>query len=595
MKNKILLISFGTILMMLSSCVHFVPLALDTSEDNDPYYVTTSKKNSDYSDKFTATDIFTDVIKNTWGLEKDNCREFVVVNDVKKAGSSSLHMKWNQSEKGCGWIGAGFAWNNWQIVDMSDIIDTWGLRFYIRSIEGTVNSIPIMINFLDESNKSSETITVNSMFYEGTEITEEWKEVIIPLSYFRIIENGLNPSEITQLILGFNGTAEFYFDEFQLIELEESQRNPQKSQVTTTQKSQKTSPSSGFTATDIYTDMLKNTWGAESDACREFNVVNDIKKSGAASLKVVWDKTKAECDWIGVGWNWNNWQPTDMSDILDTWALRFFVRTVEGTMDNIPIGMTFLDKGELSSETVFPVDIFYEGSGINEEWKEVIIPLSYFQIKELGLNASGIKQLVTFFDGNTGGLYIDELQFIQITEQNKESKSENNTGIPTKIYADKLSHEWGFEPEDCKTISVVTSPIKKGNSALHMKWDAEMCSSDIRIGFAWNNWHVVDMTQHIQTWALSCYIRTTGLSVTSLPLTIQFSDSYYKESEAVTVSAKYSTKKEITEEWTQIIIPLSDFKIFQNGLNPKEIIQIIINLDKDADIYLDELHLIEIQ
>ena len=42
----------------------------------------------------------------------------------------------------------------------------------------------------------------------------------IPLSYFRFVDSGVNPVEVNQLIMSFEGTAEIYLDEMKLVELQ---------------------------------------------------------------------------------------------------------------------------------------------------------------------------------------------------------------------------------------------------------------------------------------------------------------------------------------------------------------------------------------
>lgn len=207
-------------LCMMTSCIQMLPMALDTVEDNDPYYTISTEKNTDYIEKFTASAIFLDNLPGCWGFEKDACRDFEVVQDVAYKGMGSLHLKWDKTKKGCDWIGVGFMWNNWQSVDMSDIIDTWGLEFWVRAADGDeLGGVPVNFCFLDNNNKSTPVLACNSRFYEGFGVTSEWKRVQIPLKYFRFVESGLNPVEITQMIMSFEGTAEIYLDEMRLVDL----------------------------------------------------------------------------------------------------------------------------------------------------------------------------------------------------------------------------------------------------------------------------------------------------------------------------------------------------------------------------------------
>ena len=396
MKKILFIFGFTTSLFLLSSCVHFLPIALNTAEDNDPYYAINNVKNTDYVDKFTATDIFTDDIRNTWGTEKDACREFVVVDSVKKAGASSLLITWDKSKKGCDWIGSGWAWNNWQIIDMSNIIDTWAVRFWVRTKKGTMPNIPLILSFTDDADKSTEYLKVSDKFYKGPGINENWTEVVIPLTYFRFIPKGLNVSGIKLMVMQLDESGSIYIDEFQLIDLG--------TKVTTEQVT--------FTAKNIYSDAINNTWGIEKDNCRNFETVTDVKKEGTSSLYLNWDKTKKDCELITAGFAWNNWQVVNLSDIINTWSIHFWVRTKEGKMTTIPLSMSLIDNGNSTSKSIEISNKYYKGSEIDENWKEVTIPLSEFQCKEIGLNLFEITQLIMTFEG-TASIYIDDIELVK--------------------------------------------------------------------------------------------------------------------------------------------------------------------------------------
>ena len=208
-------------LFLMSGCgVQMLPMALDTAEDNDPYFTINQEKNADYVEKFTASAIFLDNLPGCWGFEKDACRDFSVESNIVYNGMGILHLKWDKSKKGCDWIGSGFMWNNWQTVDMSDIIDTWALEFWARTADGDeIGSVPLNFCFLDNNNKSTPVIACGSRFYEGFGLNSTWKKITIPLKYFRFVDSGLNLVEISQMIMSFEGTAEIYVDEMKLVDM----------------------------------------------------------------------------------------------------------------------------------------------------------------------------------------------------------------------------------------------------------------------------------------------------------------------------------------------------------------------------------------
>jgi len=396
MKKISYIISLASIAVLSFSCVHLMPLPLDTAVDNDPYFAINNKPNTDYIDKFTATDIFVDDIKSTWGFEKDACKTFTVNSDIKYAGDASLSLEWDKSKKGCDWLGVGFAWNNWQSVDMSNILDTWAVSFWVRTKTGKMPTVPLTMNFIDQASKPTEYITVSNKYYEGSGIDTTWKQVVVPLSYFRFKSKGLDLSAITQLIMTFEGTASILIDEFKLIPLNSIKNNGNINK---------------FSATDLFTDEAKNTWGFDKDACREFAVVKDVKKQGTSSLLLKWDKSQKGCDVITAGIAWNNWNAVNMSEIVDSWALHFWIRTKQGKMTNVPLSFNFMDDGNNTSENISIINKFFKGPDINEDWKEITIPLSNFRFKENGLNLLEIKQLTMIFEG-TAEVYLDDLKLI---------------------------------------------------------------------------------------------------------------------------------------------------------------------------------------
>jgi len=405
MKKTIHVASIILVMFSLSSCVHFLPLALNTADDNDPYFVINKEVNSDYIEKFTATDIFTDDIRNTWGTEKDACREFIVVDSVKKAGAASLLITWDKSKKGCDWIGVGWAWNNWQTIDMSTILDTWAIRFWVRTKKGTLPNVPLILSFIDDANKTTEYVSVSEKFYKGPGIDETWKEVIIPLSYFRFISKGVNVTSVSQLITTFEGSASIYIDELQLINIAKTDASGTKKET-------------GLSATSVYSDKVLNAWGIEKDACREFVEVSDVKKNGSSSLYLSWNTAKSGCSVISAGFAWNNWKVVNMTEVMDSWALHFWIRTKEGSMQTVPMFISLQDDGSIVSKSVSISNAYYKGAAIDETWREVTIPLSHFKAKEEGLNLYEITQIIMTFEG-ASAVYIDDMSFIQLAKSTK--------------------------------------------------------------------------------------------------------------------------------------------------------------------------------
>ena len=94
-----------------------------------------------------------------------------------------------------------------------------------------------------------------------------------------------------------------------------------------------------FVMSDIFTDNLPSVWGFEQDDCHQFSINNKVKAKGSGCLEMHWSHDKDGCDWIGCGFNWNNWSTVDMSGIEAGYALQFKVRPIDGRMGFIRINV----------------------------------------------------------------------------------------------------------------------------------------------------------------------------------------------------------------------------------------------------------------
>src|SRR5690606_10970285 len=136
---------------------------------------------------------------------------------------------------------------------------------------------------------------------------------------------------------------------------------------------------------------------------------------------------------------------------------------------NVPLVLNFIDGDELSTNSIAVSNKFFEGTQISTEWKEVIIPLSYFGFKAKGLDITRINQLIVAFQGS-GSLYIDDFQFIDL----QNIQQFNVPFTATSVFSASIIHAWGFHSDDCRTLAVVDSVKKQGTSSLFLKWNTTM-------------------------------------------------------------------------------------------------------------------------
>lgn len=175
-----------------------------------------------------------------------------------------------------------------------------------------------------------------------------------------------------------------------------------------------------FVLTDIFTEEIRNTWGFEKNDCHSFTVTTEMKAKGSTGLEMHWSHEPSGCDWIGVGFSWNDWAPIDMSGIENDHALQFYIRPIKGRIGFIPINAVFSDKEGNESMWVTVSSKHYDGFGIDDkDWTVVTIPLNDFQFEYKNVNTAKIDQLKLSFDG-TADIYFDELKIVKM-------KSKGNT------------------------------------------------------------------------------------------------------------------------------------------------------------------------
>ena len=155
--------------------------------------------------------------KENWMKKKKECLSITGTQDVAYSGSGAMLWKWDKKAGDCPWLGMGFGWDGWQGKDMSQIIDKAAIQFKVRTVKGTLKSLPLAA-CLEDYSGSQVWIGFSPKCIEGGIITEEWSNVILPIAEFEW-ENApnLDPYNIKQLIVQFEADGELYVDEIKVI------------------------------------------------------------------------------------------------------------------------------------------------------------------------------------------------------------------------------------------------------------------------------------------------------------------------------------------------------------------------------------------
>jgi len=155
--------------------------------------------------------------KENWTKKTKQCLSITGTQEVAFSGSGSMLWQWDKKAGDCPWLGMGFGWDGWQGKDMSQIIDKAAIQFKVRAVKGTLKSLPLAA-CLEDYSGTQVWIGFSPKCIEGGIITEEWSNVILPISEFEW-ENSpnLNPYNIKQLIVQFEADGQLYVDEIKVI------------------------------------------------------------------------------------------------------------------------------------------------------------------------------------------------------------------------------------------------------------------------------------------------------------------------------------------------------------------------------------------
>lgn len=205
----------------------------------------------------------------------------------------------------------------------------------------------------------------------------------------------------------------------------------------------------GFYALNLFNDKLSDEiWFTKNKSCITANTDNIASFAGKSALKIKWDKMSGECNWIGMGFGWNNWLGKDLSSIIGKAAIQFYVKTNGDTLSSLPLAIALEDYSGTQAYTGFS-KTFIQAGKLTGSWSKVIIPLTAFPITQTDLDISNIKQFIIQFEAS-GDLIIDEMTIIPFTGNLKPKISIQKPNKPIIIDGNINGEEWD---KACLTIN----------------------------------------------------------------------------------------------------------------------------------------------
>lgn len=157
-------------------------------------------------------------------------------------------------------------------------------------------------------------------------------------------------------------------------------------------------------------EMGSEVWVSPEKKCVTMEKVRTPVAEGNTAIHLIWDKVSGGCEWIGIGFGWEDWQPKDLSGNWQELALSLKVRAVNGSFSNFPVAFAFEDYSGVQTYCGFQLR---QASGRfnDREWTTVEIPLTDFPFIRNDANLSKVKQLMIQLEG-AGAVYLDDIKLV---------------------------------------------------------------------------------------------------------------------------------------------------------------------------------------
>ncbi|MEP0546032.1 MAG: glycan-binding surface protein [Rhodothermales bacterium] len=401
--------------VMLPACVQFQPAVLYSGVEpapvpERPRMLSLAVEPVVYEDQNDDT---------VWFQEDTNCTQGRVTQDVVYEGRRAVEVSWDRGAEGCDWAGLGFGWDGWAGKDLSQLLPYAAFEMQVRSKEGTMYGLPIVLTLEDYSGGMGFAYTDNK-YFERTFIDEEWQKVVVPLSAFDMDVENLDATNVKQLMMELQGSGSIYLDDIQLVFYEAQEQEPWLVEAPR--------PSPTALPIQLFDDAFINSngWGLVTDACQSIEPTQANPSTGSTALHLQWDVRPEGCYEAAMGVSWDRWYPVNLTPIFQRAAVQFDIRLPSGTASSLPIRVGLEDYSRQFLGATLDGRSTPSGQ-FTAEWQTVTIPLSDLRPGGRQLAASpatvggaptrgefdvsNVKQLVFFMD-EQGDVFIDNVRLV---------------------------------------------------------------------------------------------------------------------------------------------------------------------------------------
>ena len=363
--------------------------------------------------------IYADATDDTvWFQDDARCTQGALTEEVVYEGERAVAVSWDRGTEGCEWAGFGVGWDGWAGKDLSQVFPYAAVQMRVRAAQGRMFGLPIVLTLEDYAGGMGFAYTDNK-YFERSFIDEEWQTVTVPLADFDLEAEGLDPTNVKQIMFELQQSGSLYIDDVELVWYEPE---PQEPWIVLPER-----PDPTALPITLFDDGFINDdgWGLVTDECQ--SVQTEAAGGRGEVLRLAWDVRPDGCYEGVVGVSWNQWYPTDVTPIADRAAIQFDVRLPSGTAPQVPVRVALEDYGRQLSQIV--LDGRFTPSGqFTDEWQTVTIqfdalrgggrelaaaPATVGDLPEFadGADLSAVKQLVFFLD-ESGEVLIDDVRLV---------------------------------------------------------------------------------------------------------------------------------------------------------------------------------------
>jgi hypothetical protein len=163
------------------------------------------------------------------------------------------------------------------------------------------------------------------------------------------------------------------------------------------------------------------------------------------------------------------------------------------------------------------------------------------------------------------------------------------------IFHDVMTSEFWTSTAECLYADAIPEAGYNSPVGIYVKWDRLTFGCPWQgIGFGWDNWTGKDLSEIKNEAAIEFYVRMPKGERKSLPWAAGLED--FTGAQAwLGLNPNTQMADKITEEWSRVVLPLSEFNWNEQNADPGNIKQLIIQMDAEGEIYIDEIRIVPYQ